>query len=163
MALRVILQQYVWRPFLSNISVTTQNLLQKTIVTEVDNKIGKGVYNEDITDLPVQNHEKVKTFQELLDDSRLMKFGRPAGKCAIGKVVEVCNDDLYIDFGAKFEAVVKRPKHNEEFYVKGSKVRLILNKFEMTGAFLGDKRHITLCEADAVLLGPYNEVSESVS
>lgn len=96
------------------------------------------------------------TFQKLLDDSLLMKFGRPDNKCLVGKITDVCNDDLYIDFGGKFEAVLKKPEEKSNFYRKGALVRILLRKFEMTGEFLGDPRHITLCEADAILVGPYS-------
>lgn len=100
------------------------------------------------------------TFQKLLDDSLLMKFGRPDNKCLVGKITDICNDDLYIDFGGKFEAVLKKPEEKSNFYRKGALVRILLRKFEMTGAFLGDPRHITLCEADAILVGPYSSSFE---
>lgn len=114
------------------------------------------VENNPIKDRDDTNSKK-PSFKELLDESLLMQFGRPDGKCVVGRITHVCNDDLYVDFGAKFEAVVKKPPSNDgkPLYEKGSLVRLILNKFEMTGAFLGDPRHITLCEADALLIGPY--------
>ncbi|XP_066935508.1 small ribosomal subunit protein bS1m-like [Clytia hemisphaerica] len=108
----------------------------------------------------VSEHSQSKTFQELLDESPIMKFGRPDNKCLVGKITDVCNDDLYIDFGGKFEAVLKRPEEKANFYRKGSLVRILLRKFEMTGAFLGDPRHITLCEADALLVGPYSKKFE---
>lgn len=49
-----------------------------------------------------------QTFRELLEASPLMKMGRPNGKAVVGIVTNICNDDLYVDFGAKFEAVVKK-------------------------------------------------------
>ena len=96
------------------------------------------------------------TFQKLLDESLLTKFGRPDNKCLVGKITDICNDDLYIDFGGKFDAVLKKPEEKSNFYKKGALVRILLRKFEMTGEFLGDPRHITLCEADALLVGPYS-------
>ena len=106
------------------------------------------------------SQETSKTFQKLLDESLLTKFGRPDNKCLVGKITDVCNDDLYVDFGGKFEAVLKRPEEKSTFYKKGALVRILLRKFEMTGSFLGDARHITLCEADAFLLGPYTSQFE---
>ena len=106
------------------------------------------------------NSSSGTTFQKLLDESLLTKFGRPDNKCLVGKITDVCNDDLYIDFGGKFEAVLKRPEEKSNFYKKGTLVRILLRKFEMTGSFLGDPRHITLCEADAILVGPYSSQFE---
>jgi len=103
-----------------------------------------------------ESKQTKQTFKDLLDESLLMKFGRADNKCVVGKITEVCNDDLYVDFGGKFEAVVKKPEEKSNFYKKGSLVRLILRKFEVTGEFLGDSKHITLCEADALLVGPYS-------
>ena len=47
------------------------------------------------------------SFEELLESSPIMKLGRPKGKVVQGKVTHVCGDDLYVDFGGKFEAIVK--------------------------------------------------------
>ena len=55
-----------------------------------------------------------KTFEELLESSPLMKIRRPKGTSVTGRIAHVCNDDLYVDFGGKFEAVVKRPAVKSE-------------------------------------------------
>ena len=95
-------------------------------------------------------------FKELLDNSPLIKFGRCDGRDVIAKIVETCNDDLYMDFGGKFEYVCTRPEGDTHDYQVGDLVKIRLDTYEMTGAFLGDKRHVTICEADGLLLGPYS-------
>ncbi|XP_047132805.1 small ribosomal subunit protein bS1m isoform X1 [Hydra vulgaris] len=119
-----------------------------------------GVMSNDI-----ENPNEIN-FEKLLMESKLINFGRPDNKCVVGKIISRCNDDLYVDYGAKHEAVVKIPVHQsvlkelehvktEEYYKEGDLVRLILRSYEMTGLFLGDTTHITICESDAILLGPY--------
>ena len=109
------------------------------------------------------NTVKELSFDELLRESPLMKFGRADQKCVVGRIVDICNDDLYVDFGGKFEAVVKKPQTTtiKDEYKLGTLVRLILNKFEMTGQFLGDEQHITLNEADATLIGHFQEMRKN--
>ena len=58
---------------------------------------------------------KEKSFEELLESSQLMKIRRPSGRTVIGKITNVCNDDLYVDFGGKFYVVVKKPAMNPEY------------------------------------------------
>ena len=59
--------------------------------------------------------EKEYTFEELLEGSQLMKIRRPQGRAVSGVITNVCNDDLYVDFGGKFEVVVKKPAMNPEY------------------------------------------------
>lgn len=39
-------------------------------------------------------------------------MGDPQGKIVEGKIIHVVNDDLYIDFGSKFNCVCPRPSKN---------------------------------------------------
>ena len=55
-----------------------------------------------------------RSFEELLESSQLMKIRRPQGRTVVGKITNVCNDDLYVDFGGKFYVVVKKPAMNPE-------------------------------------------------
>ena len=60
------------------------------------------------------NSLEEKSFEELLEGSQLMKIRRPGGRTVIGKITNICNDDLYVDFGGKFYTVVKKPAINPE-------------------------------------------------
>ncbi|XP_057369441.1 small ribosomal subunit protein bS1m-like [Daphnia carinata] len=99
-----------------------------------------------------QNEPDVK-FATLLRHSKLMQLGDPQGKVVEGKIARVVGNDLYIDFGWKFECVCPKPLKNERDYVRGSKVRLRLQSLELSTKFLGATKEITLREADAVLVG----------
>ena len=57
----------------------------------------------------VDNDADHESFEEMLRDTPFFKLGRPAGKVIEGKITHIVNDDMYIDFGWKFHAVVKIP------------------------------------------------------
>lgn len=71
----------------------------------------------------------------------------------IGKVFHTTNEDLYVDIGLKFHAVVKKPQKDNNLYVRNSTVRLKLLDYEITDRFIGSEEDVSLLEADAVLLG----------
>ena len=125
--------------------------------------VNSSVVETEESEIDKINTAKELSFDELLRESPLMKFGRADQKCVVGRIVDICNDDLYVDFGGKFEAVVKKPQTTtiKDEYKLGTLVRLILNKFEMTGQFLGDEQQITLNEADATLIGHFQEAREN--
>ncbi|CAL1537262.1 unnamed protein product [Lymnaea stagnalis] len=94
-----------------------------------------------------------ETFPSMLRKSKLVSLGDHQGRLIEGNVFEVMGDDLYIDFGGKFHCVCPRPKINPLQYRRGTKVLLNLQCLEMSSAFLGSDIHVTLLEADAILLG----------
>lgn len=114
--------------------------------------------------------KKKVTFEDLFRRSKFCQLGDVSGSILIGRVVDVVSNDLYIDFGGKFNCVCPRPLVTEvvvdeetkeeqpvsrfdESYTYGTQVKLQLKEFEMAEKFLGSARHTSLLEADAVLLG----------
>ena len=55
------------------------------------------------------------SFTGLLRRSKLMHLGDPEGRVVIGTIVESLDDDLYIDFGGKFDCVCKKPRSGAEY------------------------------------------------
>ncbi|KYQ53398.1 28S ribosomal protein S28, mitochondrial [Trachymyrmex zeteki] len=97
--------------------------------------------------------ETPQTFVSLIRNSKFVDLGDPEGKVVIGEIYHVVGDDLYIDFGWKFHCVCRRPVKNEQYYVRGSKVRLRIKDLELSSKFLGAETDITLLEADCTLIG----------
>ncbi|KAG7199540.1 hypothetical protein KM043_014151 [Ampulex compressa] len=96
--------------------------------------------------------EKPPTFPSLLRNSALMDLGDPEGKYVHGNIVDIVGDDLYIDFGWKFNCVCPRPKVDPTLYVRGAKVLLLVKSLELSSKFLGAKKDLTILEADCILV-----------
>lgn len=54
-------------------------------------------------------------FPTLLRYSTYIQMGDPEAKIVVGRIEDIVNDDLYIDFGCKFNAVCNLPKVNQRF------------------------------------------------
>ena len=55
-------------------------------------------------------------FAKLLRYSKFVQLGNFTGRIMVGRIAYRVADDLYIDFGCKFNAVCKRPEKNCERY-----------------------------------------------
>lgn len=94
-----------------------------------------------------------KTFAQLLRNSKFITQGDFRQATIVGKVFHTTDDDLYVDIGMKFHAVVKKPQQNRRLYVRNSMVKLKLLNYEITDKFIGTDHVSTLLEMDAILLG----------
>jgi len=90
-----------------------------------------------------------QSFHTLLRNSKLMQLGDPKDKMVVGRVFHVVENNLFVDFGGKFYAVVDKPRIDKHMYVRGSLVSLRLFELEMSTRFLGSNTDMTLNEADA--------------
>lgn len=96
---------------------------------------------------------KEESFKQLLDNSKFVQAVDPVGRKAVGEIIALSGDSIYVDFGSKFHAVVARPKQDRDLYIEGAKVIVQIKDLEMTDHFLGAKKHISLLEAEAELVG----------
>lgn len=102
------------------------------------------------------------TFAKMFRQSKFVQLGDLKGRLLSGRIVDVVDDDLYVDFGGKFHAVVQRPKSKQQDqYTIGAVVSIRLQSWEMASRFLGASRHISLLEADAQLVGLLKRVDRT--
>ncbi|CAF0769926.1 unnamed protein product [Brachionus calyciflorus] len=94
-----------------------------------------------------------KSFAQMFKESKFVALGDLENKYLIGRIVDVIGDDVYVDYGGKFNCVVKRPEKGANYYVRNRNVKIKLVSFEMASYFLNAAKHITLLESDAELIG----------
>jgi hypothetical protein len=61
--------------------------------------------------------KKTLTFAKMFRHSKFVSLGDLQNKFLIGRVIEVVGDDLYIDYGGKFNCVCKRPEKNAGYII----------------------------------------------
>ncbi|XP_061889109.1 small ribosomal subunit protein bS1m-like [Entelurus aequoreus] len=93
------------------------------------------------------------SFAALLRASPLVQMGDARYKMAVGTVYHVVGDHLYVDFGAKFHCVCRRPARAHSL-TRGSTVHLRLHDLEVTSRFLGGTTDTSLLEAEADIIIP---------
>lgn len=54
------------------------------------------------------------TFAQMFRRSKFVALGDLEGKDLVGRIFDTVGDDLYIDYGGKFNAVCKRPENTEK-------------------------------------------------
>jgi small subunit ribosomal protein S28 len=114
-------------------------------------------------ELPSPSTQQPITFAKMLRQSKFTQLGGLKGRLLSGRIVDVVDDDLYIDFGGKFHAVVKRPQtKQQDQYTQGAVVSIRLQSWEMAARFIGASKHISLLEADAQLVGLLKRVDRTV-
>ncbi len=57
----------------------------------------------------VDAEDDQESFEKMFRETPFAKLGRPAGKIVEGKITHIIKNDMYVDFGWKFHAVVKIP------------------------------------------------------
>jgi small subunit ribosomal protein S28 len=109
------------------------------------------------------NPAEPMTFAKMFRQSKFVQLGGLKGRLLSGRIIDVVDDDLYVDFGGKFHAVVQRPQTKQRNqYTMGAVVSIRLQSWEMAARFLGASRHISLLEADAQLVGLLRRADRTV-
>lgn len=99
----------------SAFSLGCRTAVRKQLFQLMPNAISRNLNQRFTSQDIVSTVKEEKCFEELLESSPLMKMRRPQGRTVTGKITNVCNDDLYVDFGGKFYTVVKKPAINPEY------------------------------------------------
>lgn len=94
-----------------------------------------------------------KSFATLLRKSKFISLGDFRNSTIVGTIFHTTDNDLYVDYGMKFHAVVRKPREEARLYVRGAKVKLKLIDYELSDRFIGSEQETSLLESDAILLG----------
>lgn len=124
-------------------------LLPITWLTERSTPLTKNLFSSGV------EHDQTshQSFASLFESSKFARILNPVDKKVEGEVMAVIGDKLYIDFGCKFHAVVRRPEENAESFVEGAKVVVLVKDLEMSMHPLGSSKDLSLLEAEAKLCG----------
>jgi len=109
----------------------------------------------------ISKHDANAAFLDMMRTSALVRMGDVNGRVLVGRVVHTRADDLYVDFGGKFNCVVRRPRNHQNRYNKGVLVLVRVHDTELSSRFLGSDVDMTLLEADATLVGLYDKKVDS--
>ena len=90
-----------------------------------------------------------ETFRDLFQRSKFANMLDPVNQEVEGEVLAIVKDQIYVDFGCKFHAVVPKPVTTIR---KGTRVTVRILDLEMTNHFVGDHRDISLLEAEVELV-----------
>ncbi|CAD5229288.1 unnamed protein product [Bursaphelenchus okinawaensis] len=111
-------------------------------------------FSELIDEMVSTTEQKETNFAKLFKNSKFVQLGDYDGRLVSGKIVHRVGNDLYIDFGCKFNTVCKAPEDSEGYLV-GANVLVRLHDPELSERFLGSRYDLTILEADATLIGLY--------
>jgi small subunit ribosomal protein S28 len=121
--------------------------------------------DSDSTASPLTDKKQVQpsmSFAKMFRQSKFVQLGGLKGRLLSGRIIDIVDDDLYVDYGGKFHAVVQRPQTKQrDQYTMGSVVSIRLQSWEMAARFLGASRHISLLESDAQLVGVLKRVDRT--
>jgi hypothetical protein len=95
---------------LQRLESTATHLQSKTVEnknTKIEAQSNVGSTNEP--------SKKPVTFAKLFKDSKFVSLGNLQNKIFVGRIVDVNGDDLYIDYGGKFNCVCKKPLVNSKY------------------------------------------------
>lgn len=91
-----------------------QSTTQKTVIDEIKLQTPEIKLEDSLLAVNVKKDgDKQKTFAQLFKESKFVQLGTLEKKTMIGRIVDVVGDDLYIDYGGKFNCVCKRPERNQ--------------------------------------------------
>ncbi|CAF2914596.1 unnamed protein product [Rotaria sp. Silwood2] len=170
MLLRLASRLFVSSPLISSSSSSTYipSRLANTFIDEEYMRANAPSNDQSISsitqkNLSSSNQSEPMTFAKMFRQSKFVQLGGLKGRVLSGRIVDAINDDLYVDFGGKFHAVVQRPQNKQrDQYAIGAVVSIRLQSWEMAARFLGASRHISLLEADAQLVGLLRRVDRAV-
>nr|CAB3264006.1 Mitochondrial ribosomal protein S28 [Phallusia mammillata] len=97
--------------------------------------------------------KKPKSFATLLRNSGFIHLGQFKNSYAVGKILEIQDNNAFVDFGGKFHFVCPIPEENQEEYRRGRLVSVMLHDFELSARFLGASKDTTLLEASGHIIG----------